>query len=255
MVRTNQDDDHIAELALSIAKHGLLQPVIVTPADDGNYQLQAGFHRLLAAKRLQWKTIPALIRQDDTGSTKNIAFVENLLRKDMTLEEEAEAVNYLATTENLSISSICDAIGKSVAWVQKRLMLPNLPPEVRDELFEGRISIGHAEVIARIEEPSLRAIIINCIHQQGLTVREAENLAKIYSDNPTITDAIDAGLQEAQEIQAQRKGPQAPCHICSRKTDLIKMTLLHLCPDCVNWIQDLSKTPQKKEAHHGKRTK
>lgn len=239
MVRTGQDDDHIAELALSIAKHGLLQPIIVSPLEGGNYQLQAGFHRLEAAKRLQWKKITALIREKDTGSTKNIALVENLLRKDMTLEEESQAIVYLNDVEKLSISSICDATGKSVGWVQKRLMLPNLPEEVKIELFDGKISVGHAEVIASVEDPSVRAILLNCVMQQKLTKRQTEDLASIYKNAPSVGFAINEAVETAQKIQATEKTPQRNCDICRTRDELQNMTLLCACRDCMAWLKEM----------------
>jgi len=254
MVRSGQDDDHIAELALSIAKHGLLQPIIVTPLEDGTYQLQAGFHRLQAAMRLQWREIPAIVRTKDTGSTKNIALVENLLRKDMSLKEEAEAIAYLQNVEKLSISSICDATGKSVSWVQKRLMLPNLPEEVKIELFDGRISVGHAEVIAGIEDASVRAILLNCVLQQKLTVRQTEDLASVYAHAPNVGIAIETGVQEAEKIRTEEKAPMRNCDICRTRDELQNMTLFCACKDCISWIKEMlqeAASKKKEEDHAG----
>lgn len=247
MVRTAQDDDYIIELSMSMMKHGLLQAIVVKPLEDGNYQLQAGFHRLCAAKKLKWLTIPANIREEDTGSTKDIALVENLIRRGMSLEEEAKAVTYINETEKLSISQICDLLGKSTAWVQKRLMLPNLPQEVRDELFDGKISVGHAEILGGIEDPGTRAQILNIILQQKLTVRGTQDLAQMYINAPSIKLAVEAGLEKAAEIGEDRKTPQGSCMVCNEKADLIKMTLLHLCPECIEWIREMGQREIKKE--------
>ena len=250
MVRTAQDDDHITELAMSIITHGLLNPISVKPLPDGFYQLQAGFHRLQAYIRLNKKTIPALIREEDTGSTKTIAFVENLIRRDMSLQEESIAVAYLYNEEKRSISSICDLLCKSTSWVQKRLMLPNLPEDVKNELFDGKISVGHAEIIAKIEDPGTRATILNTILQQRLTVRQTEDLANLYQNSPTIGLSIVAGQEKALEIQTQERTPKRTCDVCHASTDLSQTTLIGLCPDCVNWLKEQIEETIKKGENH-----
>lgn len=247
MVRESEDDDHIAELALSIAKHGLLQPIVVTPCNDGYYQLQAGFHRLLAVKRLGWKHIEAHVRQDETGSTKNIAFVENLLRKQMTLEEEVKAVSYLHNEENMSIGQICEATGKSVAWVQKRLMIPNLPQEVKDELLEGRISVSHAEIIATLDDEGARDLVINAVVQQKLSRRQTEELVAIYKNTPSIGLAIDAARETEEKISQTGKIPQRTCDLCQRYWNLADMHMLVICPTCANWIKEMLIQNQEEE--------
>lgn len=238
MVRTQEDVDHITELAMSILKHGLLNPITVTPLEDGKYQLQAGFHRLQAVERLGKTEISAHIREENTGSTKTIAFVENLIRRDMSLQEEAAAVEMLSTKDGLSIGSICDLLGKSTGWVQKRLMVPNLPEEVRNELFDGTISVGHAEILAKMQDPSSRSIVLNCIIQQRLTVRQTEDLANLYNNSPSVGFAVEEGIKKAEEIRNTERVPTRSCDLCHGKADLIKMTLLCACPDCIAWVQE-----------------
>ena len=84
-VRAAQDDDHVVELAMSISKHGLLEPIVVRGRDEGGYQLLAGFHRLAAFARLNKKTIPAILSKNQATPTKVIALIENIIRRDMSL--------------------------------------------------------------------------------------------------------------------------------------------------------------------------
>lgn len=236
-VREATDDDHVVELAMSISKHGLLEPIVVEETKDGRYQLLAGFHRLAAFYRLRKETIPAIIRQEKTGPVKAIALVENIVRKDMSLDEQVKAVAHLHTEENLSISSICDLIGKGTAWVQKRLMIPNLPEEVLTELMDGIISISHAEAIGAVSDPSLRRILLNQVVNQKLTARQTEDLAELYLQSPSVSFAIEAGMEKAKEIQNMEKATRR-CDIRGEVMSLENITFVAICPACLAEIHD-----------------
>jgi len=246
-VREATDDDHVVELAMSISKHGLLEPIVVEEMENGEYQLLAGFHRLAAFYRLRKETVPAIIRQEKTGPVKAIALVENIVRKDMSLDEQVKAVNYLHTEENLSISSICDLIGKGTAWVQKRLMIPNLPEEVLIELMDGIISISHAEAIGAVSDPSLRRILLNQVVNQKLTARQTEDLATLYLQAPSVSFAIEAGMEAAKEIQNQQKATRR-CDIGGEMMSIEHLTFVAICPTCLAEIHDTLEEKYKREA-------
>lgn len=230
MVRSGQDDDHIVELAMSISKHGLLEPIVVKEQQGGSYQLMAGYHRLLAFKKLNRTKIPAHIKKDGSASIKTIATIENIIRRDMSVEEEVNAVAHLNKEEHLSPSSICDLLGKSREWVNKRLMIPTLPEEVRAELMEGRISIGHAEVIGRLQDSSVRGIILNHVIMQKLTVRQTEEMAFLYEQTADIASAVEAGLEKKAEIQTPTP-PQRTCDSCGRVRLLRDIQIVCVCAD------------------------
>jgi len=230
-VREAQDDDHVVELAMSIAKHGLLQPIIVEPKEDGRYQLEAGFHRLAAVHRLGRQTIMAHVRTENTGPVKAIALVENICRKDMSLNEEVQAVNYLNKEENLSISQICDISGKSTAWVQKRLMIPSLPEHIQEELMDGTISIGHAEIIGGVEDWAVRNILLNQVVNQKLTVRQTADLAALYDKTPSIPEAIEAGTKASEAIQTTQETYRG-CYTCKDVYRLAELQYVQICVNC-----------------------
>lgn len=202
-VRAAQDDDHVVELSMSIVKHGLLEPIVVRRIDEGGFQLLAGFHRLAAFYRLQRSEIPAHIIDDRETPIKAIALIENIVRRDLSLKEEVEAVTHLNTDESLSASQICDLLGKSRQWVDRRLMIPNLPPDVSEQLMDGRISIGHAEVLGNIESEPIRKLITNQTIQNKLTVRETEQLTGLYFSSPQVDEAIEEGVKKARELSKE----------------------------------------------------
>lgn len=226
-VREMIESDHVVELAMSIAKHGLLEPIVVRRKNENKYQLLAGLHRLCAFVRLKKETIPANVIENEETPTKAIALVENIVRKDMSLDEEVKAIEYLYKEEKLSPSQICDLIGKSREWVDKRLWVPNLPEDIKQELLDGRISIKHAEVLSKIEDKSARAYILNAAIQQKLTARQTDDLARVYLDTPSIPDAIEKGLEEAQKIQAAKLYKE--CTLCREKRLIDDIVYIPVC--------------------------
>lgn len=254
-VRDAQDDDHVVELAMSIAKHGLLEPIVVTERADGYYQLQAGFHRLCAFMRLRKTQIPANIRKEETGSVKTIALIENIVRRDMSLQEEVAAVAHMSKAECLSTSQICDLLGKSTEWVNKRLMVPGLPDDVKQDLLSGIISIKHAEIIGAIQNDQVRAIVLNTTIQNKLNTRQSSELARLYMETPTMEGAIEKGLQKAAEIQTQ-KTPTRSCDYCGTLTQLAAITFVATCPHCIDQInRAIEAMARSQEPGNGKQTK
>ncbi len=246
MIRQMMDDDHVVELSMSITQHGLLEPIVVSPLEDGTYQLLAGRHRLAAFYRLRRDTIPAVTHDRGETPIKALAAVENICRRDLTLEEEIDAVIHLHDTEKNSPSQIMALLGKSRDWVLKRLAVPNMQEDVRDELLDGRISLQHAETITQVGADNLRAILINAVIQQKLTVRQTKDLADLYINSPTLEDAIEKGLQKAQEVYTPQK-PTRTCEACGRTRDLNKIRFVPICAEgCEPAPEHTSEEDQKK---------
>jgi len=237
-VREAMNDDHVVELAMSLAKHGLLQPIVVRQNPSGRYQLEAGFHRLAAAARLGWTHIPAHIRFDTSSPVKAIALIENIVRKNMTLDEEVRATTYLNQEEKLSPSSICDLLGKSRLWVDQRLSIPNYPEDVKQELLDGNLSIGKAETLANVEDPGTRAFILNQVISSKLTTKQTKDLVQLYLATPSIQSAVEAGLQKKAEIQATPK-TYKKCELCQRIVELADIKFITVCTDTISCNQTM----------------
>lgn len=227
-VREAKDDDHVIELSMNILSHGLLQPIVLRPKDDGRFQLDAGFHRLAAFHRLGKKKIPSHIRTGDDGSTRAIALIENILHKPMTIKEQCEAVRHLNEDEKLSPSQICDLLGKTRQWVDLRLAIPNFPEELKDEVMDGRIPIRTAEVIAALENEADRKFIINQVINCKLTTHQVRELVSVFQNAPSIQAAIDAGLQKQEEIQNAPRATRR-CEACGTIRRLEELKFVPVC--------------------------
>lgn len=228
MIRDKRDDDYVTELAADIKIQGLHHPIVVRHKDDGIYQLLAGFHRLEAYKRNGKKTIPAHIETKTDIPVELVALSENVIRRDLSLEEECQIVTKLNTVLHLSPSQICDRLGKSRAWIDRRLMATNLPEKIRIALWEGRISLTIAEMLGIIPDDGIRNQLLNQIEYGKLTASQAKDLIAVYESAPNIQDAVSQGLETAQKVEAPQERMQR-CMSCSTPLPLSQLMPVWVC--------------------------
>ncbi|MFW6000937.1 MAG: nucleoid occlusion protein [Halanaerobium sp.] len=175
--RQDFKEAEIEELAESISKYGLIQPIVVRKAKEG-YELIAGERRLRAAKKLKKEKIPAVIRDFDNREMAEIALVENLQRKDLNFIEEASAYKKLLDEFNLTQKELAEHLAKSQSTIANKLRLLNLSKEIRDQLIENNLSERHGRALLKLDSEQLQKELIAEIGKKGLTVRESEKLIK-----------------------------------------------------------------------------
>jgi ParB family chromosome partitioning protein len=168
----------LEELAQSIREKGLIQPVIVRRAPDGAYELIAGERRWRAAQRAGLRELPAIVRDAAADEVLELALIENLQREDLNPVDEARAYRLLLDRTSLTQEDLSFRIGKSRAAVANALRLLALPGEALEALRAGTITAGHARAILALEGDRRRLEALGEIIHKGLSVREAEALAK-----------------------------------------------------------------------------
>jgi len=167
------DKDKLKELAASIKKNGVLQPVVVRRKGT-RYELVLGERRLRAARMAGLSNIPALVRDVDDSSSLKFALLENLQREDLNPLEEAKGYQRLKTQFGLSDREIANILGKDRSTVANTLRLLNLPEEVQTMLADGRISRSHARSILSVEGREKQLELAERIAEERLSVREVE---------------------------------------------------------------------------------
>jgi len=172
-------DETIAELAQSIAGHGVLQPILVEPAGS-RYRIIAGERRFRAARRAGLQRIPALVRTSTDDERLTLALIENIQREDLTPLEEARAYRRLIEVSGISQEDLAAQVGKHRSTIANSLRLLGLPVEVQDALTDGTISAGHARALLMIPDPDERQRLFARIAQYS--VREAEAYAARVRD-------------------------------------------------------------------------
>lgn len=167
-------EEKLAELAASIARHGIIQPIVVRP-HGGGYQIVAGERRWRAAQRAQIHDVPAIIRNFDDAETLEIALLENIQRQDLNPIEEADAYKKLTELFGHSAAALADLVHKSRSHVANMMRLLDLPPTIRDLVIEEKLSMGHARALLGSDDAVRLAMVVI---KQGLSVRATEALVK-----------------------------------------------------------------------------
>lgn len=182
--RSRFDDDALEELANSIREVGVLQPVVVTPVEDG-YQLIAGERRWRAAKRAGLETIPAVVRGSTGESTLVEALVENVQRRDLTPMEEAHAYKELVDSHGLTQDQIAERVGKSRPAVSNTLRLLQLPGAIQSMVDSGRLSAGHARALVGLDDRRYAVYLGEKAIAEGWTVRQIEDAVRTRREMAT----------------------------------------------------------------------
>lgn len=178
--RKHFDESKLQELAESIKEKGILEPLIVRRTDQG-YELIVGERRWRAAQKAGLKEVPIVVKEVERREALEISLIENLQREDLNPIEAAEAFKYLTEEFNISQEDLSKRIGKDRTTVANTLRLLKLPAEIRNHLLQNRITSGHARAILSLENREKQKELCALIIQKGLSVREAEVLAKRWS--------------------------------------------------------------------------
>ncbi len=187
--RQDFDPEKLAELAASIREHGLVQPVVVRPV-DGGYELIVGERRWRACQQAGLRVIPAVVKDlDSDADVLEVALVENLQREDLNPLEEASAFRYLIEELGLTQEEVSRRVGRSRPQVANTLRLLNLDPAMQEELKAGRITMGHAKALLSLTDKASQGALFRRILAKGLSVREAEDLARRLAEGPAAGDA------------------------------------------------------------------
>jgi ParB family chromosome partitioning protein len=184
--RKHFDESKLQELADSIKERGILEPLIVRRTDQG-YELIVGERRWRAAQKAGLKEVPVVVKEAERREALEISLIENLQREDLNPIEAAEAFKYLTEEFHISQEDLSRRIGKDRTTIANTLRLLKLPVEIRNQLLQNRITSGHARAILSLESKEKQKELCALIIKKGLSVREAESLAKRWSEKPKKT--------------------------------------------------------------------
>ena len=176
--RKDFDEQALSELADSIARHGLLQPIAVRATAGGAYKIIAGERRWRAARMAGLSEVPVVIKDVTDAEAMELALIENLQREDLDPVEEAMGYRQLMERCELTQEQTAQKIGKSRSAVANSLRLLNLPEDVLAFLKEGKLSTGHAKVLLGLPEAALQSQAAEAVVGQNLNVRQTEALCK-----------------------------------------------------------------------------
>ena len=238
--RQSFNEDKINELSLSIAKHGVLSPILVRETGAGGYELIAGERRLRAAKKAGLQTLPCLIDSAEDQVSLELALIENLQREDLNPIEEARGYDRLKREFNLTQENISEVTGKARSSIANAMRLLNLPQSIIDLLYSGDLEKGHAKILASMETKDAEELAQRIV-SLGMTVKDAAATKKPKTSNPSkkktknrdllnLEQELSEKLGHKTEIdeQSQSKGKISLSYASKDERDTIISKLLQL---------------------------
>lgn len=221
--RKHFDDKKLLELSQSIKAEGILQPLIVTPLEEqvraslapgaqasAKYLLVAGERRLRAAMKAGLQQIPVVVKNlkstDSAEKDREIlrfALIENIQRADLTIIEEAKALETLIKEGQLTQEECADQVGKDRSTVANTLRLLLLPQEIQQDLLEDRMTMGHARALLPIEDKKLMLRARDVILKKQLNVRQTEQLVRTMRTQAKELSTLDGASQQTQQADLE----------------------------------------------------
>ncbi len=178
--RTHFNETELRELSESIKAHGVLQPLLVRKQGDG-FEIIAGERRYQAAKLAGLTEVPVAIKEADDQAVLEMALIENLQRSDLNPIEEAKGYKQLIKTSGMTQEALSKAVSKSRSTITNSLRLLDLPQQVQDLLYNGKLTAGHARAILAVPYEEARIKLAEKVVAEGLSVRATEKLAPLFS--------------------------------------------------------------------------
>lgn len=201
--RTRFDEPALQELAESIARHGLLQPITVRKLNNGYYQIIAGERRWRAARLAGLSEVSVRIMDADDKAAQELALVENLQREDLNPMEEARGYQTLMSTFGMTQEAVSQSVGKSRPAIANALRLLNLPEAIAEMVEKGLLTTGHARALLPIENKEKQMETAQMVAEKGLSVRQTETLvAKLQKGQKREpkSDDVDYAAQMSTEL-------------------------------------------------------
>lgn len=175
--RKEFDPERLQELANSIERHGMVQPIVVQE-NNGRYTIVTGERRYRAARIAGMRTVPVVVRQYDSRQVLEVSLIENIQREDLNPIEEAAAIQFLMEQHDLTQEEVAERLSKSRPVIANSLRLLSLPEKVREMLRDGEISAGHGRVLAGMGSEAQQLRLARETADKHLSVRELEKIAQ-----------------------------------------------------------------------------
>ena len=192
--RRHFDEEALQELAESIEKHGMIQPITVRPQASGYYQIIAGERRWRAARKAGLETVPVHILTVDEQKAMEMALVENLQREDLNPIEEAQGYETLQQAYGMTQEEVAQSVGKSRPAIANSMRLLMLSEDVRRLVEEGELSAGHARALLPLEHPDVQRNVAETVIKKKLSVRRTEALVDSLLKEPELQDKPKRGV-------------------------------------------------------------
>jgi len=231
------EDDTISELAASIARIGIVNPLLVS-ADGDKYLLVAGHRRLQAAKRCGLTTVPCIVASAEKNVDTEISFAENLFRKDLSPLELACAVKDVLDKNVMPLEELAAGLNRSAEWVRRMVAMLDWPQDVLEAIHAGWLSIAAAHNVALITEDTYRKFLLRNAEDSGATARTTAAWLQAWRSMAPAEQAITAPPVSG-ESRTTPMVPQAPCIACGEVFRTDELSHVPVCAGCIRAIRSI----------------
>lgn len=243
--RKNFDEERLRELAASIERHGMVQPIIARKVGD-RYSIVAGERRYRAARLAGLTRVPVIIKEFDDVQVHEVALVENLQRENLNPIEEAAAIRFLMQQHDLTQEEVSQRLGKSRPVIANALRLLNLPGDVQKLVRDGALSSGHARAVAGIKDETKQKSLAADAVKFGWSVREVENKTAAINnqkafpgareDKPAKRPKQTVDMHAAQEKLQEQLGTKVSIEGTEKKG---KITIEYYTKENLEWLYEI----------------
>jgi len=235
--RQSIDDEAISDLASSIGRIGVLNPLLVRLEGD-SYIVISGHRRLIAAHRAGFSKLPCIVRKDDESIAHEVSLVDNVLREALTPLEVACALKDTIDNNITTVEEIARAMHRSEHWVSRQIAMLSWPADVLEVIQNGKLSVSAASNLALIEEENYRNFLLRTATEQGATARTTAAWLQAYraSRPPEIAitaEPVPAGSRATPAV------PQAPCLCCGDVFRTDELSHVPVCVACIKVIREI----------------
>ncbi|MBA7533040.1 Nucleoid occlusion protein [subsurface metagenome] len=231
------EDDDIAELAASISRVGIVNPLLVS-VDGDNFILVAGHRRLQAAKKCGFTAVPCIVADAKKSVDTEVSFAENLFRKDLSPLELACAIKDVMDKKVMPAEDLAAGLGRSIEWLRRMVAMLDWPADVLDAIHGGWLSIAAAHNVALIEEETYRKFLLRNAQDSGATARVTAAWLQAWRSMAPADQAI-AAPPVSGESRPTPMVPQAPCICCSEVFRSDELSHVPVCAGCIRAIREV----------------
>ncbi|HEU0244078.1 MAG TPA: ParB/RepB/Spo0J family partition protein [Candidatus Limnocylindrales bacterium] len=239
------NQEALEELAASIREHGILQPVLVRPLEDGRFELIAGERRWRASKLAEQAAIPAIVEDIDDDTALEIAIIENLQREDISPLDEAVMYDRMVREHGYSIRKLAEKLGKDKGYLENRLRLADAPPEIRELVSLRKDTLSHAYELMKVEDPKKRRRLAEQVGRNELSLVKLRE--RIEGRRPRVAadaEALDAGSPDAAAATTDEDGWSTPAHEAEPIRDDSLVNAKAQLNDAVEELLDVIRNPE-----------
>lgn len=225
------DDDCMDDLCASMRRIGIVQPLVVVKRDE-KMVLVAGHRRYRAAKNIGLSAVPVVVREDSDVAESEIAFAENLFRKDLSPVETAAGLKDVLAAGSLAIEELARGVHRSTEWVSRMVAMCEWPPDVLLAIHEGSISVAAGHNLAMVTEEGYRGFLVANAVDNGATARTTSAWLQAWRSMQPQEAAVEA-VPVAGGLTHEPMVPQLPCMMCEQVMRMDALSHIPVCVKCV----------------------